>query len=1106
MGWKFGLIFLILIVGSLEIVSAQEVNLAASANGATITEINGNGVITGSIDNIIDETSNYYQRRVQAGPGSSAIADSYTTVYIKFTGVTNLNEINYSWSQYAQGYGSTEASITDVDIFINQSGSLVKVSDNTANEWAVPGPPWADVTGIQAYFRRYLYTKDMAYGVEASADTYIRVIEIRAFGEPEPFCGNGICDVGEDCSSCSADCGKCPCLSLNDTIMKLSQPTGALGALWDYEPSIVSGIFGNNNIETGSSSMNDRIGGGIYTAPDDGEIADISIYLPASSFGWDAGEKIKCAVYDENRNFIASTEERNEGGNGWQTFNFASSVPIIGGKDYSLVCWADNTIAWGESNTNGQTINYFQSLTYGNWPASLDAPLSNYERSIYANYNIIGESYDYEICYSEIFGGAYGGPNFHYCDNNKILGLFQHNESYAEIPGLYNYNYDVCYGNLSCHSINTSAGESCAVDEKVVVSLERESGSLIANASESSYPIKICCKPAVFIPPTLGQAYWADMTGASITEADVTDRVKMIFPASGFADGTQFRFEIYEDDPLFDDDIRTEAMGNAIYAIYHAGDSVVEATWQITQQDIINGEDEDISNFFFRVYDSGELINESGILEVSKNKSHNTPPNATILSPGICDIYFIGEGISFTQDSYDIDDNITIEWDFGDGSTSDSYDVIYSYTETGQKTITLTVTDERGLIAKDRASVLIVDPNINGEEYICGHVNKPEWGKNIRGFEVAFDASQETYAIEASGCDGSICDTINCIAGTCKDRADINLIGSPNPTGFENIVFSWVFDEVDLISGNNIKYSASGMAGAKFNMSFSFPGDHWAKLNVSINPSGSTGIEFSTSFFGICREIMELGEITWYWWDNEGNRHEPLTEEGSCVGMNGVPDGISKTDDCCPPGYICESGGLPQDALCLPGEGFCIEQNIVSCSDYTDAENCSNWGQCPINFYGGCGGTIEINETECGSATGGGTYITETGNSCRCEWNETESECRQKTDIWPTITSTTQLKHTCDTEVQHGECVDGLMNVNVQGSMIWDSSLDPAQIADLQANCDLSVLCASYEGPSICGKSLVKLPFFTSGNLIATICIILLVYSTILIKKISKYL
>jgi len=29
-------------------------------------------------------------------------------------------------------------------------------------------------------------------------------------GGPAPFCGDGTCDVGEDCSSCAEDCGACP--------------------------------------------------------------------------------------------------------------------------------------------------------------------------------------------------------------------------------------------------------------------------------------------------------------------------------------------------------------------------------------------------------------------------------------------------------------------------------------------------------------------------------------------------------------------------------------------------------------------------------------------------------------------------------------------------------------------------------------------------------------------------------------------------------------------------------------------------------------------------------------------------------------------------------
>ena len=79
-------------------------------------------------------------------------------------------------------------------------------------------------------------------------------------------------------------------------------------------------IFGNNVVEGSLSTLGGFIAGGEYAAPADGTIGSISVYIEGD---WDAGEAIKCAMYDQNYDFIASTEERTTGGSGLFVFNFA---------------------------------------------------------------------------------------------------------------------------------------------------------------------------------------------------------------------------------------------------------------------------------------------------------------------------------------------------------------------------------------------------------------------------------------------------------------------------------------------------------------------------------------------------------------------------------------------------------------------------------------------------------------------------------------------------------------------------------------------------------------------------------------------------------------
>ena len=590
--------------------------------------------------------------------------------------------------------------------------------------------------------------------------------------------------------------------------------------------------------------------------------------------------------------------------------------------------------------------------------------------------------------------------------------------------------------------------------------------------------------------PGVGQAYWADMEGNPINQTDLNDVVKLRVFGEAMA-GEEVNYTVYE----------CQAICQLTEGTIRWFDRKIAES---SNEDFITWKANESGEYYFKVRIGGGVGDEVdsrddpiyGILSVSETEN-NTAPSTKIIGPLNRQVYFLG-AINFSQNSFDIDDNFNYSWDLGNGeivegnsATWENYNFMYTYKKPGQKNIVLTVTDERGLMVRDRISILIINST-----YVLSYISEPEWGIDIDKVEITFN-STDSYSVNYNYTTGNV----TCLAGTCPNRTQncppnpppapgcyLNITNTPNVAGFDDLNFSWIFDEIDLISGQNVRYDAKGMDGASFDISFSYPGIHWAKLNVSINPSGYTEVEFSNSFINICRKTVGSGEPVWEWWDENGIMHNPLTDEDACLGRDRVIGG----GDCCPPGYTCTDMG--SYALCQPGEGFCIEQNIISCSDYVDAENCSNWSQCPIEFFGGCGGTIEINETNCGPAFGGGTYVTEVGNSCGCEWNETENECKQKTDLWSTISTSTQLKHICYTEVTHGECIDGLRSENVVSNIVWDPSLSAEDIAFLEANCDLSVLCASYDGPSLCESPLIKLSFFTIRNIIITVCIIIFIY------------
>ncbi|MBD3163622.1 VWA domain-containing protein, partial [Candidatus Woesearchaeota archaeon] len=97
----------------------------------------------------------------------------------------------------------------------------------------------------------------------------------------------------------------------------------------------------------------------------------------------------------------------------------------------------------------------------------------------------------YDICYPDIFGVPYTGSNPHQCTGtNKVAGLDQPGNAHGQIPEKNDYAVDVCYGDLSCRSINTSKGESCTPSEKAVVTLDRLTN---AHFDAGGYEIEICC-------------------------------------------------------------------------------------------------------------------------------------------------------------------------------------------------------------------------------------------------------------------------------------------------------------------------------------------------------------------------------------------------------------------------------------------------------------------------------------------------------------------------------------------------------------------------------------------------------------------------------------
>jgi len=184
-------------------------------------------------------------------------------------------------------------------------------------------------------------------------------------------------------------------------------------------------------------------------------------------------------------------------------------------------------------------------------------------------YNGAG-NYTEEICYDTIFGVA--GDGNRVCDGtNKIVGLSGSTNAHAESPSLSNYGTSVCYGDLSCRSTTGS----CLGNESLVVTL---SSSTNAHLATSGYNTNICCSVGGGAPPPPVENCSITSASWSVTEAVEGDPVDLDIVTSGCSDGTIVSFEVWEDDPVGDDEADTHPLDRVISG--NSATGTWSAEWQ----------------------------------------------------------------------------------------------------------------------------------------------------------------------------------------------------------------------------------------------------------------------------------------------------------------------------------------------------------------------------------------------------------------------------------------------------------------------------------------------------------------------------------------------
>jgi hypothetical protein len=401
-------------------------------------------------------------------------------------------------------------------------------------------------------------------------------------------------------------------------------------------------------------------------------------------------------------------------------------------------------------------------------------------------------NYGYDVCYSDIFG-VIGGGNRVCSGANKVVGLSSASNAHAEEPSRSAYPNNICYGGLDCQYVSGA----CPVDyPNCVVTLYSEGNSHLASCDPAyAYPNKICCNDEGWVPSGPSVLEWRDMDGNVIVNAEVEDTVAMV--KTNYIGGGIF--EIWEEDAVFDDDIRVGA--DAIDGGVSGSDLI--GYWTITAEDLAKTFDN--TDFYFKV-DGGE--NKSGYLSISST-ANDAPTFFDFVSPP-CGYYFdVGSDVEIIVVAEDPDDlisgNVSVAgsvFPFGNGGIAFNYTFDYP----GNFQVVVEAIDSGGDRFRKVASVMSIDPTVDGD-YAAACIDEPEDFSNIDTSEVWFNASSSLGIRHRGAVDNEV---------------------RPGDVGGLN--FYWTFSD----GRTNLNVDGSNELSYLFYKRFAVAGDNWAVLNVEL--------------------------------------------------------------------------------------------------------------------------------------------------------------------------------------------------------------------------------------------------------------------------------
>lgn len=723
--------------------------------------------------------------------------------------------------------------------------------------------------------------------------------------------------------------------------------------------------------------------------------------------------------------------------------------------------------------------------------------------------NALAEEYDASgnypipVCYSNFFSDPIPSNPWDCAVHNKIIRFSDDGSSpitnaHAENPARSTNGYsDICYGNLNC--VLSSPGEACSdigAGYVKILGLADDTDAHVENSTENNYNRHLCCSLGGGSGGA-GQIVsvgWEFPEGAEIAERYVNDSVYLVAETSGMADGAQIVFEIFEDDPLLDDDIRTEGQGTQ-FTVSVSGNRA-SVLWDITDVDMENGGDNgaevDPWEFFFKARKSDDI----SIQAVSENLPvHNfenpNPPNAEICSPEQGKIYFVESDVLFDATcSTNVQNYLwTVEFNDAVEFTDSRALFTWNFTEPGQRRITLEVSNSAGSDA-DQIEILVV-----ASPYMFSYVGDPFYGEIVQTLDeppMTMFSAADSYVvnIEDDG-DGDGCpDGAQCLGGFCPQSTSnvpntcglpsIPITGAPATPAdadYSQLNFDWTFGEEDRVVEN-----IAGLGVVQGEKSYSKKSgdrdDKWIDLTVAYDDSAN-GISLSQN---TDREFT-LGQCindgrTFIETDGNGNFvAEYNTEAGASgdtfFGCSGGDGTVDDGNECCPAGWICDEA-----------TGGCVGSEVNECSDYSTQSECEDddygVGSAENPVYSGLVDSCE-DQVPPGSASV--SCVWDSDDGCRGDITCTQSSCTG-VDCGNTLCT----HYSCVYDTSPGECVNGYMQIGYTLDVASSSpgTCDPGiTIADV---CDQSEVVVP------CGRLNFELSFFDYTQFIIAAIAIFLIY------------